>query len=129
LMKKLQDEIGASVMFITHDLGVVAEIADRVIVMQHGKIVEQGTAKKVFTEPEHPYTIRLLGAVPRIDESKPAPDAKIEKENLLEVRNLRKWFPIKGGVLNRTVGHVKAVNDISFDIKRGEVLGLVGESG
>lgn len=129
LIKKLQTEIGASVMFITHDLGVVAEIADRVIVMQHGKIVEQGTAKQVFDEAQHPYTIRLLGAVPRIDEMKPAPDAKIEKENLLEVKNLRKWFPIKGGVFNRTVGHVKAVNDISFDIRRGEVLGLVGESG
>lgn len=129
LIKKLQTEIGASVLFITHDLGVVAEIADRVIVMQHGKIVEQGTAKDVFTRPEHPYTIRLLGAVPRIDAEKPAPAIKEESQNLLEVKNLRKWFPIKGGVFNRTVGHVKAVNDISFDIRRGEVLGLVGESG
>lgn len=129
LMKKLQDETGASVMFITHDLGVVAEIAQRAVVMQKGKIVEAGSVKDIFANPQHPYTQRLLNAVPRIDAEKPAPEILKSPEMLLDVRKLRKWFPITGGVFQRTVGHVKAVNDIDLQVNKGEVLGLVGESG
>jgi ABC-type glutathione transport system ATPase component len=129
LVRKLQHEIGASVLFITHDLGVVAEIADRVVVMQTGKIVETGNVKQIFADPQHDYTKRLLAAVPNIDMAKPAPAAKTKPSTLLSVRNLRKWFPVTGGVFQRTVGHIKAVNDMNLDLHRGEVLGLVGESG
>ncbi len=129
LIKKLQQEIGASVLFITHDLGVVAEIANRVVVMQKGVIVEQGTAMDIFTNPQHPYTQRLLGAVPRIDALKPVPEVKARPKILLDVRKLRKWFPVKGGIFQRTVGHIKAVNDVDLQLYHGEVLGLVGESG
>ena len=107
LIKRLQDETGASVMFITHDLGVVAEIADRAVVMQKGKIVEAGNVKDIFANPQHAYTQRLLNAVPRIDAEKPAPEVKKTPEVLLDVKKLRKWFPITGGVFQRTVGHVK----------------------
>src|SRR5690625_3036330 len=96
LIKKLQDETGASVMFITHDLGVVAEIADRAVVMQKGKIVEAGNVKDIFANPQHAYTQRLLNAVPRIDAEKPAPEVKKTPEVLLDVKKLRKWFPITG---------------------------------
>jgi glutathione transport system ATP-binding protein len=129
LVRKLQHEIGASVLFITHDLGVVAEIADRVVVMQTGKIVETGEVKQIFADPQHDYTKRLLAAVPNIDMTKPAPPVVAKPPTLLSVRNLRKWFPITGGVFQRTVGHVKAVNDVNLELHRGEVLGLVGESG
>jgi len=129
LIKRLQEETGASVLFITHDLGVVAEIAERAVVMQKGKIVEAGQVKDIFNDAQHPYTQRLLDAVPRIDISKPAPEVLKKPEVLLDVNKLRKWFPITGGVFQRTVGHVKAVNDIDFQLHRGEVLGLVGESG
>jgi ABC-type glutathione transport system ATPase component len=130
LIKKLQRELSTSIMFITHDLGVVAEIADRVVVMQKGRVVEQGPVRRIFDDPQHPYTRRLLGAVLRIDTGKvAAPAVNVKPPALLEVRNLRKWFPIEGGVLSRTAGYVRAVNDLSLDIERGEVLGLVGESG
>ena len=129
IMKKLQREIGASIMFITHDLGVVAEIADRAVVMQNGRIVEHGAVRDIFKNPQHPYTRRLLGALLRIDANKTAPDIKTKPPVLLKVRKLRKWFPVKGRIFQGTVGYIKAVNDLSLDMHRGEVLGLVGESG
>lgn len=128
LMRKLQREIGTSILFITHDLGVVAEMADRVIVMQKGDIVETGDVHKIFQNPEHPYTRRLLDAVPRIDAHSAAP-TETKRDNLLEIRDLQVHFPIRGGILSTVQGYVKAVDGISFDIKRGELLGLVGESG
>ena len=128
LMRKLQREIGTSILFITHDLGVVAEMADEVVVMQQGDVVETGNVMDIFGRPQHPYTQRLLNAVPRIDADRTAPHA-VNRNNLLEVRDLQVYFPIKGGLLGRTQGHVKAVDSISFDIRHGELLGLVGESG
>ncbi len=129
LMRKLQREIGMSMLFITHDLGVVAEIADRVAVMQHGMIVETGEVRQIFANPQHEYTKRLIAAVPRIDMIKDAPSEKLEAPVLLEVKHLQKWFPLRAGIFSRIVGHIKAVDDVSFTIRRGEVLGLVGESG
>ncbi|MEM6431130.1 MAG: ABC transporter ATP-binding protein, partial [Deinococcota bacterium] len=129
LMRKLRSEIDMSMLFITHDLGVVAEIADRVVVMNQGEKVEEGTVNDIFDRPQDEYTIKLLEAVPRIDADKPAPDQQQDPNILMQVKNLRTWFPIRGGILSRTLGHVKAVDDVSFDIRRGEVLGLVGESG
>jgi peptide/nickel transport system ATP-binding protein len=112
-------------MFITHDFGVVAEIADRVIVMQHGEIVEQGNAAQVLTSPRHAYTRRLLEAIP----SDKVPDpAVVTAEPALQVKNLSKTYRVGGG-WRRAAREVKAIQDVSFTIARGEVLGLVGESG
>jgi peptide/nickel transport system ATP-binding protein len=113
-------------MFVTHDFGVVADIADRVVVMERGLIVEQGTADAVLNRPQHPYTQRLIAAVPHRD---PA-DAKAEADGevLLEVKGLRKVYSSGGGFFSKP-RVVKAVNDISFTLRRGETLGVVGESG
>jgi ABC-type glutathione transport system ATPase component len=129
LLKRLQAEIGAGVLFITHDLGVVAEIADRAVVMQNGRIVEQGAVVDIFGRPKDSYTRRLLDAVPRIDAAKVAPAAKTDTGVLLDVRNLSKWFPAEKSFGAKSGIVVKAVNNISLSIRRGEVLGLVGESG
>ncbi|WP_412917811.1 ABC transporter ATP-binding protein [Meiothermus sp.] len=129
LMKKLQAEIGTAVLFITHDLGVVAEMADRVVVMQHGLKVEEADTNTLFKSPKEEYTQRLLAAVPRIDQEKPAPPEQATPPVLVRLENLRVWFPLRAGVLSRVVGHVKAVDDVSLEVYKGEVLGLVGESG
>ncbi len=129
LMKKLQAEIGTAVLFITHDLGVVAEMADRVVVMQHGLKVEEADVYTLFKAPKEAYTQRLLAAVPRIDQEKPAPPERATPPVLVRLENLRVWFPLRAGVLSRVVGHVKAVDDVSLEVYKGEVLGLVGESG
>ncbi|WP_300967763.1 ABC transporter ATP-binding protein, partial [Meiothermus sp.] len=129
LMKKLQAEIGTAVLFITHDLGVVAEMADRVVVMQHGLKVEEADTNTLFKSPKEEYTQRLLAAVPRIDQEKPAPPERATPPVLVRLENLRVWFPLRAGVLSRVVGHVKAVDDVSLEVYKGEVLGLVGESG
>ena len=125
LLKELKDSEGMGLLFITHDLGVVRRIADRVCVMQHGEIVEQGPTAQIFDNPQHPYTIKLLSAEPS---GSPQPVA----ENAIEVaktEHLKVWFPIQKGLLRRTVGHVKAVNDASISVRAGETLGIVGESG
>lgn len=205
LLKEIQDELGTAIFLVTHDLGVVAEMADRVVVVYAGQVVEQSDVKKLFANPDHPYTEALLKSLPRIDTDKNEklntikgsvpplselptgcrfhprcpyatdicrteepplfevaddglskcwlqdPDFEGEKveldvevfeeesesneqftpsdEVLLEVKNLKKHFPITRGVFSRTVGHVRAVDGISLDIKQGETLGLVGESG
>ncbi|WP_299025561.1 ABC transporter ATP-binding protein [uncultured Sulfitobacter sp.] len=125
LLKDLKDSEGMGLLFITHDLGVVRRIADRVCVMQHGEIVEQGPTTEIFDNPQHPYTQKLLGAEPT---GSPAPVAE-DAETIAETENLKIWFPIQQGLLRRTVGHVKAVNDASLSVRAGETIGIVGESG
>ena len=128
LIARIQREKGMGVMFITHDFGVVAEIADRVVVMQHGKVVEQGPAREVLNAPQHPYTQRLIAAVPHRDSSEAGRAALAATEPLLSVRKLNKTYHTGGGMFSK--GRVvHAVKDISFDLKRGETLGVVGESG
>ncbi|MDF3416277.1 ABC transporter ATP-binding protein [Sulfitobacter sp. M57] len=125
LLKDLKDRMGMGLLFITHDLGIVRRIADRVCVMQHGEIVEQGPTQEIFENPQHPYTIKLLGAEPT---GQPDPVAEDAAE-IVRTENLKVWFPITQGLLRRTVGHVKAVNDASIRVRAGETLGIVGESG
>lgn len=128
LMKNMQERFGTSIILITHDLGVVAGMCDRVIVMKEGEIVEEGSTIEIFEQPKHPYTLKLLNALPRLDEKKKAkPRTHVINSNdqlpLLEVRGLKQYFDMGKGNI------VKAVNDISFSIKQGETLGVVGESG
>jgi peptide/nickel transport system ATP-binding protein len=192
ILRELRDRRGMSILFITHDLGVIAEIADHVAVMFKGRLVEYGSILDIFTNPQHPYTKGLLACRPRLDskfrrlptvedymetrlvdgelcvieksiddatlrryevegrgrllhsktelaaighpweEGQHAPDTRTVAEGtrpLLRVENLKVYFPVRRGVMLRTVGHVKAVDDISFNIYRGQTLGLVGESG
>ena len=169
LMQKLQKERDMGIMFITHDLGVIAELADKVVVMYKGDIVEQGNVWDIFTNPQHPYTKGLLACRPPLDKRytflptvsdfmKVDEDGNIidngisvadftkdlaipeshriekqkdlfAKEPILQIKNLKTHFPIKNGFFGGVTGHVKAVDDISFDVYPGETLGLVGESG
>ena len=125
LLKDLQARFGMAVLFITHDLSIVRKMADRVCVMQDGKIVEQCSVVALFTAPRHPYTRQLLAAQPK-GEPPPADDHAPE---VLASDHLRVWFPIKKGVLRRTVAHIKAVDGISLRLQEGQTLGVVGESG
>ncbi len=158
LIRELQAEIGMSVMFITHDMGVVAEIADRVVVMWRGRKVEEATASRLFAAPEHPYTQQLLTAVPKLgslrghamprrfpnvdlrrsegelgilggssDEVADEPDRR--GEPVLEVDGLTTRFAVRGGLFGRHVGNIHAVENVSFGLRAGETLALVGESG
>ena len=169
LMQKLQKERDMGIMFITHDLGVIAELADKVVVMYKGDIVEQGNVWDIFTNPQHPYTKGLLACRPPLDKrytflptvsdfmkvdddgniidngisvadftkdlTIPDSDRKAKQEKLfaqepiLQIKNLKTHFPIRNGFFGGVTGHVKAVDDISFDVYPGESLGLVGESG
>ena len=124
LLKRLQAKLGMALLLISHDLNLVKRIAHRVCVMQRGCIVEQASCEELFRAPQHPYTKMLLGAEPS---GKPA--ANPEGAPLLEVEDLRVWFPIKKGLLRRTVDHVKAVDGINFSLPQGQTLGIVGESG
>jgi microcin C transport system ATP-binding protein len=125
LLKDTQTRLGMSMLFITHDLGIVRKLADRVCVMQQGKIVEQGPVERVFTAPEHPYTRALLAAEPKPDPAPPRPQAPV----VVQTDNLKVWFPIKRGLMRKIVGHIKAVDGISLQVRKGETLGVVGESG
>ncbi len=145
LMDRLKRETGTAVMFITHDMAVVAQMADRVVVMFRGNKVEEGTVKEIFENPTHDYTKALLAAVPKLGEmqGKAAPEPMkllgVEGQNiapipgtnevLLTVKNLTTRFPVKGGLLRRTISNVHAVEDVSFTLNRGQTLSLVGESG
>jgi len=125
LLKDLQARLNMSLLFITHDLGIVRKIAQRVCVMKDGKIVEHGTVERVFAAPEHPYTRALMAAEPRPDPAPPQPDAPL----LLETTQLKVWFPITRGLMRKTVGHVKACDGLTISLRQGETLGVVGESG
>jgi len=157
LLYKLQQEYKMSMMFITHDLGVIGDIADDVVVMYRSNIVEKNSAKTIFTEAIHPYTKGLLACRPKLGanpkrlltvsdfmtengEEIKVPSEKVivfdkedelkpDTQSLLQVKNLVTHFPIKGGLFGRTVDYFRAVNDVSFDLKKGKTLGLVGESG
>jgi peptide/nickel transport system ATP-binding protein len=152
LIKALQDEEGMSVLFITHDMGVVAEIADRTLVMYRGDMVESGSTADVFVRPERPYTRALLAAVPKLGEMSTAPGPmtftlvdtttgaesparpieiphREPRQPVVEVRNLVTRFAIRSGLFQRMTGAVHAVEDVSFDLYPGETLALVGESG
>ncbi len=169
LMQKLQKEHDMGILFITHDLGVIAELADKVVVMYQGNIVEQGNVWDIFTNPQHPYTKGLLACRPPLDTRYtflptvsdfmqvdgsgniidnnisveeftkdlviPDSDRKAKQEKLfsqdpiLKIQNLKTYFPVRNGFFGGITGHVKAVDDISFDVYPGETLGLVGESG
>ncbi|MDW4551335.1 ABC transporter ATP-binding protein [Defluviimonas sp. D31] len=125
LLAELKERVGLSLLFISHDLGIVRRIADRVCVMQGGEIVEQGPVAEIFANPQHPYTKKLLAAEPK-GRPDPVPEGA---EEIVRTEDLRVWFPIKRGLMRRTVGHVKAVNAATISVRAGETLGIVGESG
>jgi microcin C transport system ATP-binding protein len=125
LLKDLQARLGMAMLFITHDLGIVRKIADRVCVMKDGKIVEENAVADIFKAPQHPYTRALLAAEPHPHALQPNPTGDI----VLKTDNLKVWFPIKRGVMRKTVGHIKAVDGVSVEVRKGETLGVVGESG
>ncbi|MET3899855.1 microcin C transport system ATP-binding protein [Devosia sp. UYZn731] len=125
LLKQLQQRLGMAMLFITHDLGIVRRIADRVCVMTQGEIVETGPVAQVFDNPQHAYTKRLLAAQPKGQPPLANPDAPL----VVQATDIRVWFPVKAGLLRRTVGHIKAVDGVDVAIRQGETLGVVGESG
>jgi microcin C transport system ATP-binding protein len=125
LLQDLQKEFGMALLLITHDLGIVRHMADNVCVMQKGKIVEAGTAKSLFANPQHAYTKMLLAAEPK---GLPPP-ANAGNPVILTAKDLKIWFPIKRGFFRKTIGHIKAVDGVNFTLRSGETLGIVGESG
>jgi microcin C transport system ATP-binding protein len=125
LLRKLQAESGMAMLLITHDLGVVRHMADRVYVMNAGSIVEEGKTEDVFKRPQHSYTRHLMSAEPKGTPPQPNPQAPV----MLETEDLKVWFPIKKGMLRRTVDHIKAVDGLSLKLRGGETLAVVGESG
>jgi microcin C transport system ATP-binding protein len=125
LLKSLQARYGMALLFITHDLGIVRKMADRVCVMTQGRIVEQGPVPEVFDRPQHSYTQHLLSAEPK---GRPA-DADPAAPEILRLEDLKVHFPIRRGLMRRTVGHVKAVDGVSIALREGHTIGLVGESG
>lgn len=169
LMRKLQQEHDMGIMFITHDLGVIAELADTVVVMYKGKVVEQGPVYEIFNNPQHPYTKSLLACRPPLDrrlvrlpvvsdfmrrdddgelielkmnvkdavnslsisatERKQAHEELYKRDKILEIKNLKTWFPAQKSMFGKVLSYTKAVDDVSIDVYEGETLGLVGESG
>ena len=125
LLNKLKSDRGLSMLFITHDLGIVRKFADRVCVMTQGRIVEQGLTADIFDNPQHDYTKHLLAAEPKGD----PPAANADAPVIIEGDDVKVWFPIKAGFLRRTIDHVKAVDGISLKLRVGQTLGVVGESG
>ncbi|NQU58524.1 MAG: ABC transporter ATP-binding protein [Rhodospirillales bacterium] len=125
LLNELRDKLGMALLLITHDLGVVRVMADKVSVMNEGRIVEQGDARDVLGNPQDPYTKALLAAEPKGAPEPADPSAPA----LMSGKDIKVWFPIKQGLLRRTTGHVKAVDGVTMSVKRGHTLGVVGESG
>jgi microcin C transport system ATP-binding protein len=125
LLKEIQQRHGMAMLYITHDLGIVRKISDRVCVMSKGKIVEHGPVERVYTAPEHPYTRALLAAEPK----GVAPPINDSAPTMIKTDDLKIWFPIKRGIMRKTVGHIKAVDGVSVEVREGETLGVVGESG
>ncbi len=125
LLEKLKSEHKMSMLFITHDLGIVRKISDRVCVMTNGEIVETGPTAEIFDNPQHPYTKHLLAAEPKGDPPKSDDQAPI----VIEGHDVKVWFPIKKGFLRRTAGYIKAVDGIDLTLREGQTLGIVGESG
>jgi microcin C transport system ATP-binding protein len=125
LLKDLQAEFGMALLLITHDLGIVRRMADKVCVMQQGHIVEAGAAQSVFTNPQHDYTRMLLAAEPK---GLP-PLAKADAPVIVQTENLKVWYPIKRGFFKNTTGHVKAVDGLDLSLRQGQTLAIVGESG
>src|SRR3954471_11596902 len=125
LLKELQGRLGMAMLFITHDLGIVRKIADRVCVMKDGKIVEENNVADIFKSPQHPYTRALLAAEPRMQAAPMNPSGVV----MLKTDDLKVWFPIKRGVTRKVVGHIKAVDGVSVEVRKGETMGVVGESG
>jgi microcin C transport system ATP-binding protein len=125
LLRDLQAEYGMALLLITHDLGIVRHMAKRVCVMRAGRIVEAGPTEDVFAAPKHPYTKQLIEAEPKGSPPKPNPKAA----TVLTTDNLKVWFPVKRGFMRRVIGHIKAVDGVSIEVKEGQTLGVVGESG
>src|SRR6516164_5314571 len=125
LLGQIRARLGMSLLFITHDLGIVRRLADTVCVMNGGKIVEQGPVEQVFKTPKHPYTRDLLAAEPKPDPAPPRPNAPV----VMSANDLKVWFPIRRGLMRKTIGHIKAVDGVSIAVRKGETLGVVGESG
>ncbi|MCZ8103310.1 MAG: ABC transporter ATP-binding protein [Burkholderiales bacterium] len=125
LLAELKASRGMAMLFITHDLGIVRKIADRVCVMTHGRIVEQGPVADVFERPQHDYTRKLLASEPKGRASAPRADA----QTIMGAQDLKVWFPIRKGFMKKVVGHVKAVDGITVAVREGETVGVVGESG
>ena len=125
LLAQLKARTGLSMLFITHDLGIVRRIADRVCVMTQGEIVETGPAEEVFSNPQHPYTKHLLAAEPKGR----APERNADAPVIMRGDDIKVWFPIRRGLFRRTIGHIKAVDGIDVTVREGQTLGVVGESG
>ncbi|HZP21316.1 MAG TPA: ABC transporter ATP-binding protein [Bauldia sp.] len=125
LLGKLQAETGMAMLFITHDLGIVRKLAQRVCVMTGGKIVEQGDTERIFKLPQHAYTRHLLAAEPKGN----PPKADLSAPVVVEASDMKVWFPIKRGFFRSVVGHVKAVDGVDVAVRQGQTLGIVGESG
>lgn len=139
LMQDLQKRKGMSILFITHDFGVVAQIAHKLAVMKQGEIVEQGEVRQVLNNPQHEYTRKLLAALPEnlkqknraamLTSFREKQETRKNEEDIIKIENLKVYFPIKKGVFRHTVDHVKAVDDVSLSIRKGQIMALVGESG
>nr|WP_113868681.1 ABC transporter ATP-binding protein [Brenneria salicis]NMN90054.1 glutathione transport system ATP-binding protein [Brenneria salicis ATCC 15712 = DSM 30166]RBP59264.1 glutathione transport system ATP-binding protein [Brenneria salicis ATCC 15712 = DSM 30166]RLM31476.1 glutathione ABC transporter ATP-binding protein GsiA [Brenneria salicis ATCC 15712 = DSM 30166] len=149
ILRDLQQQSDMAVLFITHDMGVVAEIADRVVVMYRGEVVEQGSVEQIFADPRHPYTQSLLAAVPKLGDMRASrwpkrfpllgqaagqdddeqTTARYDVEPLLDIRGLRVYYPVRTGILSSVTHHVHAVEQIDFNVWPGETLAIVGESG
>ncbi len=124
LLSNLQKKLGMTMLFISHDLSVVKKISDFVYVMKEGKIIESGNNEKIFKNPEHEYTKKLISS-----NSKKKIKLFSQQKEILKIDNLKVWYPIKKGIFRKTIDHVKAINNLSFSLKKGESIGIVGESG